>query len=293
MKSVINGKLSGGFASAMSSQNSKLRWFRPLLAVSLGLHGLLLLLPMALPTGMSAEQVEPEVSPEDDLLSAMQVAILPTLEPVEVAVAPGNDPLNATPPPLVQPPVLETELPILDIEQVEIIDEEPPVEEPPLEEPPVEEPPLEDPPQGDPASSEPEGLAQDGPPPVYSGTGTSSDDANLKYWNWSQQIAARYPGIEASQETPDPLTVIAASSECRTPEPQTASVGIVASADGTVLENEAPEIIKSSGWDDLNAQVIDHAKSYASYPTDGEIKFFLYDVEITYGPEGCTANTPG
>ena len=256
--------------------------FRPLVVLSIGLHALLLRVPM--PDVEKAEVVEPDEPEVIEVVKLPEVASLPAAADIEAppAVTPAPPPQPVTPPP-VQPqpgvapaPVIETPVAETPAPEEQIDPETEPETETEPEPETAPEPEIE--PE---TAPEPPTLVQRLADPEeyvsYAKTATEENAYRRASTDWYGEVFMAHSLIPG-KHNPDPPIVLDAPL-CPTPLPATeVEVGVVVNADGG-LEGE-PVTLRSTGYDVLNEQVLVLAKEQA-YPATGAIAAYEVKVLVT------------
>jgi len=268
------GPLSKSVSSSTSSQSKRTfrRWYRPLFVLSIGLHSLLLLVPMP-----DVEQPEEVVEPEDT--EVIEVVTLP-----EVAVLPAAAELEA--PPAVAPAPPKPEPPLT---------APPPAPAPPMTEAPAEVPldSLDE--LSTETTGDDDGLDTGNPPGpptlaerlgditqyTHSTDGTTIMDAygpSGPLALWSEELSKTSSTLSPKPHRPDPAIMVV-SPVCPTPLPVAeVYVGIMANPDGTT-EGE-PVTLLSSGYEVLNEQARELTKAHV-FPATGNLEAYQVTVAVT------------
>ncbi|MEO1590831.1 MAG: hypothetical protein AAFU71_06025 [Cyanobacteria bacterium J06632_22] len=242
------------------------RWFWPLVVLSVGLHGGLLLVPMP-------DIEKPEAVVEEEDSEVIEVVTLPDVAPLPAAADIEAPPAVAPPPPepvAPEPAASELVVPSPVIE---------PAVEPYGVEPLTPEPPIA---ESDPAPA----VTDPGPPTLaqrladpdqyvsYAKTDTEENFYRSVSTDWYGVVFSAYGSIPGKYN-PDP-SIVVETPLCPTPlPPSEVEVGVVVNPDGS-LEGE-PVTLRSTGYDVLNEQVLELVKAHA-YPATGAVA--AYEVKI-------------
>ncbi|MGB7249926.1 MAG: hypothetical protein WBC73_13390 [Phormidesmis sp.] len=249
-------------AQPNGSKRNRYYWLRPLLLVSVGLHGLVMLLPMPEKDRAEVPDIEPPVP--------IQVSELPPRQaPAPISEA-ANDPVLAltTPqPPPAQPPA---RLPIA----------QPPVVQPPVAQPPVVQPPpatttpapmpdpvtesqatpVEDPaPVTNPSESGPDNTSDPTPSgPVAltrNSAGLSQKEATDALTEFIENVLPAFPELSVPKFLSGVFLMIYSGEECVPGQSSLdgttleGSIAIVVDAQGNVL---ASRLLEKTGYTEIN-----------------------------------------
>ena len=242
-------------------------WVTSLVLASIGLHGLVLALPvpdLADPPPEPLEMADPEV---------IQVVTLPKLTRGAESLEPSLPEPPTEPPPVEEP----DELVLL---EPELLDEIEPGELDEWDETPAVE--------NQPAGGEP-GDLEDGSTAAptldqqlanidsygdYDGEQAGDVYASGKFNRWFNQNLAHAP---QELDLDPPLTLPVPVSQCLDHKPKDIGIGVVVAADGSLVNDPAP--LGSSGYGVLDKKAIELARE-ATYPPSAKTEAYWIKVQI-------------
>ena len=299
----------------------------PMLLASLGLHGLVLMLP----AGSSNEAMIPPPDPEQDSVAITRVPpageseiVTPGAEATPPAVAPGTPVgtagarVNAVRSPASPVPPAQRTGPVNQASSPALPPGPPPAQTPTASAPATPAPAATPPPTAPAASSSQplfEGdlgerlqtyvarlnlpqeridqlLAAIGQRLVYSDLNTSDADYSQNLSRWQQAIRAE-TGLTAltPEAAPTELPITYYQRACLSEEPGTAQVGVIVSPVGS--PRREPVLLRSSGYGIVDAKALRTVADHR-FPRGGEVKAYTVTLptEVDHGPSDClTADT--
>ncbi|NJL84743.1 MAG: hypothetical protein HC886_00220 [Leptolyngbyaceae cyanobacterium SM1_1_3] len=117
----------------------------------------------------------------------------------------------------------------------------------------------------------------------YSVNLTTESEATGSYLEWLNDLSVNYD--LSPTRLSDPLVVPYEAATCLSPEPVIASVGVVVNPAGQVIEE--PELLKSTGYDILNRKALVETKK-RSFSAGNSIKAYSIEVQVQYDSATCT-----
>lgn len=233
--------------------------------LSLGLHGVLLGLPVPL-TSPPDSPVPPEPPESAPLINVVDLPPSPAPEP-----DPDPIPAPATKPNPEPEPFPETETGPAPIPVPEP-DPDPEPEPEPIPEPPP------NPPDVDPHL--------DYNRYVPNGQGKTTDELAWLSLDVVEMLSAQYPNARVASEYKVTLPLIYPLPTCLPQPPSPGRLLAVVQADGTL--DRSPRWVAGTGYDLLDEQALEQARAYRVDPPPGVLAIYSLEVEIDYDPETCT-----
>ena len=268
-------------------------FFRPMLILSLGLHSLILAIPIP---DFEESQIEEALLEEPKTIQVSRLPISPEPEAITVKPAAVEESPEETP----ETPKNEstsTEPPIS-------VSDNPPEPEP--EEPPPEPAPKPEPEEIPPAPEAPENLSAPAiePPALeerlkdslayaYNPTGTTDEEATGEYTRWFTEILAEYNDLLPEKE--DPIDILYRLGECLPQAPISASVGVIVDENEEIITITSglvdnPHLLNSTGYSVLDEQAIEAVQNH-TFPDKSGIKAYSFEVRVVdYDSEACNSN---
>ncbi|MEL6137732.1 MAG: hypothetical protein AAFR42_10040 [Cyanobacteria bacterium J06628_6] len=248
---------------------TKAWWFQPLVVISIGLHGLLLTIPVPeiAPPEEPIEETEPEI---------IDVVTLPELIAPPAAPEPEAEELIASPQRPEPEPVIQPE-PTPEPIAVEAEPQLPQPTDPELADSELDS--LETNDAETDGSTDPIPLTldermADSSNYQYVATNTKGSDVSGKSFDWMTQIGIF--DFKDDDPTP-PVSIDVPLAQCPDPTPIKAIIGIHLDADGNRLSDLVP--LQSTGYDILNEKALELASSMA-YPAFGAETAYMLSIPV-------------
>lgn len=289
---------------------------RPMLYLSLGLHGLLLLIPINVP-----EPPEPDTASVPNSLDRVSIANLAPSAPEDETSAPEPSPEPApapetptSPPPQAAAPApapsssRPTPAPETSAPAPEAAEAPPPVTPTPEPaEPPPSEPSEPEPtaPSSDAGAADPVVPIEGPPPPPEPLSSNSSANGNDAYeynpnevaqagdedfgafnlWHPWWETVSNSGNFEANVPGAKTLSLPHTANVCLAEPPKVATLGVVVDETGEVVGD--PDLLSGTGYAVLNDQAIELAKEYEFSPPDNTMEAYVFRVAVDYDAENC------
>jgi len=242
--------------------------------LSVGLHGVLLGLPVPVMPPPEEPPVSPEPSASEPLISVVDLprppASEPELEP-EFQPEPAPGPVPSPPPDPKPVPALTPQ----------------PVPDPPAAPDPNPDPPNPDPPNPDPPNPDPR-LDYSRYRP--NGQGKTADELDRIAFEALPLLLEQYPDARIANEYRDTLTLTYPLSTCLPQLPSPGRLLAVVWPDGTLAA--PPRWVAGTGYDLLDEQALEQAIAHRFDPPPDQLALYSLDVVTDYDPATCTPPAP-